>query len=464
MANTQQNSSSKEFLGTEPLGRLMVRLALPSVASQLVNILYTIIDRIFIGHIPGVGADALTGVGVCLPIIMLISSFAAFTGAGGAPLASIALGSGNKRQANIILRNSMILLGIFAILLMALFYVFKEDLLLLFGASPHTLPYGVSYLSMYLLGTFFVMAYLGLTPFLLAQGDSRFTLVAITTGAVLHIVLDVVFIFGMDMGIVGAGLASVVSQGVSALLTCVFLFRKNSAFTFERRWINPQLSLMGSILALGSAPFAMQATESLIVIVLNGTLQAYGGDVYVGTFTVLQSVFQLIFAPSNGFNQGVQPIVSYNYGAGNIPRVKQTIKRMIATTFSVVCVCTLLVIYFRGAVAQLFTEDPELVSLVVKTAPYFYLGIIVFGIQMAIQSSFVGLGQSKFSITVALMRKIVLLIPLALIFPHFFGVTGVYIAEPVSDITSVLFCTTLFALNIKRILKTPPPAATQTKQ
>ena len=452
MTKEESESTSKAFLGTEPLGRLMARLAIPTVVAQLVNLLYGIVDRIFIGHIPGVGADALTGVGVCLPVILLVASFSAFAGAGGAPLASIALGNGDSKRANRILANVVGLLVIFAVCLIAVFALFGRPLLGLFGASEVTLPYAWSYLSIYLVGTFFVMAYLGLCPFLLAQGDSKHALIAVAVGAVLNIALDPLLIFVCGMGIQGAAIASVVSQGVSAFLTVAFLQKKSSVFRIEARLVRLEGEIVRPVLALGGAPFFMQATESLIIIVLNGTLQTYGGDLYVGALTILQSILQLLFAPANGFTQGVQPIVSYSYGAHLFDRVKSACRRLIAISFAFEFICAIGVMLFPASIAHLFTEDAQLIALVGEVAPVFIAGMSLFGLQIAMQSIFMGLGQAKFSLAVATTRKIVLLIPLALILPNFFGVWGVYLAEPISDVLSVTFCTILFVANIRSIL------------
>lgn len=452
MKNVKEKTETKAFLGTEPLGRLMTRLAVPTIAAQLVNLLYGIVDRVFIGHIPGVGADALTGVGVCLPIIMLVASFSAFAGAGGAPLASIALGRSDVRHANRILGNVAVLLGLFAVMLIAVFSLFGGFLLGLFGASSVTLPYASSYLSIYLIGTFFVMAYLGLCPFLLAQGDSKHALAAVAVGAVLNIALDPLLIFAFGMGIRGAAVASVISQGVSAVLTVAFLQRKGSAFKIRLASMKPDGQIVRSVFALGGAPFFMQATESAMIVVLNGTLQAYGGDLHVGALTILQSVLQLLLVPVNGFTQGVQPIVSYSYGARLFDRVKSTCKRMVAIAFLFELVCAVGVMLFPAPIAHLFTEDAQLVSLVEQIAPVFIAGMSVFGLQVAMQSIFMGLGQAKFSLAVATARKLVLLIPLALVLPNYLGVWGVYLAEPISDVLSVAFCSTLFFTNIRSIL------------
>ncbi len=452
MEATESARDDKSFLRTEPLGRLMARLAVPTMVAQLINLLYSIVDRIFIGHIAGVGTDALTGVGVAFPLIMLVSAFSAFAGAGGAPLASIALGRRDRAHAQRILQNTVALLLAFAVLLLAVIYPLREPLLLLFGASGATLPYASSYLSIYLTGTFFVMAYLGLNPFVLAQGNSNRALAAMASGALLNIALDPVFIFVLGWGVQGAAAASVVAQGVSALVTVSYFRSANSALRLTARLERPSGAIAGKILALGGAPFFMQATESLMIIVLNGTLQAYGGDMHVAALTILQSMMQLLFVPAQGLTQGVQPIISYSYGAQLFDRVRSACKRLVGTAFALEGTCALLVILFPATVAGAFTNDAALVGLVGSVAPVFFAGMTLFGIQVAVQSIFMGLGQSKFALIVAFTRKLVLLIPLALVLPQFMGAAGVYVAEPVSDVLSVTLCSILLLANFKKLL------------
>lgn len=446
------SDNDKSFLGTEPLGRLMVRLAIPTVAAQLINLLYNIIDRMFIGHIAGVGTDALTGVGVAFPLIVLVAAFSAFAGAGGAPLASMALGRKDQNRAESILHNTVKLLFIFAVALLLIIFPLRDPILLLFGASSSTLPYASSYLAIYLTGTFFVMAYLGLNSFILAQGNSKRALVAMASGALLNIILDPVFIFAFGWGIQGAACASVISQGVSAFITLRYFCSSQSVLHIRRNLKPFDKTIVKKILALGSAPFFMQATESLVVIVLNSTLQSCGGDIYVAAFTIMQSMMQLLCVPAQGLTQGVQPVISYSYGAQLFNRVTSVCKRLIAVSFIFECTCALLLICFPAAVATAFTNDSVLIHLVQQVSPVFFAGMTLFGIQVAIQSVFMGLGQSAFSLIVAFSRKLILLIPLALIFAHLFGVAGVYLAEPIADVLSVAFCTCLFLFNYKKLL------------
>ena len=428
-------------LGTEKIGKLMLELALPSVLAQIVNVLYNIVDRIYIGRIPDVGSLALTGVGVTFPIITIISAFAGFASGGGAPLA-----------AEKILGSSTSLLLFFSVLLMAFFFVFQTPLLYLFGASDNTIGYASTYISIYLVGTVFVELAVGLNTFISCQGHARTAMCSVLIGAVVNIGLDPVFIFVLHMGVSGAALATVLSQALSAAWVLRFLTSKKSGIRLSLRTMKPDFAILGSVMALGISPFIMSATESAITIVMNHGLQTYGGDLYVGSMTILQSVLQLIFVPVNGFTNGVQPIISYNFGAGQFDRVRQTIRRMIAITFTATFVYVVFAMLRPALFAGLFTTDPELIAIVAKVLPVYIAGMAIFGLQSGVQSSFLGLGQAKISLFIALLRKVILLIPLALILPHFFGVMGVYYAEPIADVCSVVTAVTLFLCNIWKIL------------
>ena len=439
-------------LGTENITRLMISLAIPSVLAQIVNVLYNIVDRIYIGRIPGVGAVALTGVGITFPIITIISAFSGFASGGGAPLAAIALGQGKRDRAERILGNCVSMLLFFTVILMAFFFVFQKPLLYVFGASDNTIGYSSTYISIYLLGTVFVELAVGLNTFISAQGQARTAMFSVLIGAVVNIVLDPIFIFIFHMGVAGAAVATIISQALSAAWVLRFLCSEKSGIRLKKAGMKPDFFLIGQIMALGVSPFVMSATESAITIVMNHGLQVYGGDLYVGSMTILQSVLQLVFVPINGFTNGVQPIISYNFGAGKFDRVKMTIKRMISITFLAAFVYVVFAMLRPGLFARLFTTDEDLIALVKKVLPVYIAGMSVFGIQSGVQSSFLGLGQAKISLCIALLRKVILLIPLALILPRFFGVMGVYYAEPVADILSVLTTSTLFLLNIRKIL------------
>ena len=438
-----------EKLGTAPLGRLMLSLALPTVLAQLINVLYNIVDRIYIGHMQGDGNLALTGVGVTLPIITLIAAFSAFAGAGGAPLAAIELGKKDERKASLIMGNSAWLLVFFSIVLTIGFLIFKIPILHAFGASSKTITYANDYITIYLLGTIFVQLALGLNAFISGQGAAKAAMLSVLIGAVINIVLDPIFIFALHLGVRGAAFATVISQFVSAVWVVSFLKSKRSVLYLKL--VRPDKSLILKIAALGIAPFVMQSTESLVTITFNTGLQRYGGDLYVGSMSILMSIMQLIVIPVNGITQGVQPIVSYNYGAGNRLRVKETVIRLVSVCLLGTLILAGVAIFCPGIYASMFTNDAELVALTCRIMPIFFLGIAIFGIQAACQSTFLALGQAKVSLFIAMLRKIILLIPLALILPKFLGVKGIYVAEPVSDVISVIVTSVLCVITLKRI-------------
>lgn len=446
------DTKSDNKLGTEKIGKLVFSLALPAVIAQMVNVLYNIVDRMYIGHIPKIGSTALTGLGVCFPILMLISAFSAFVGSGGAPLASIQLGKGNNKEAEKILGNGVTMLLAFSLILTFGFMIFKEPLLYAFGASDKTFTYANQYLTIYLLGTIFVQAAIGLNTFITCQGQAKVAMFSVLIGAIINIVLDPIFIFVFDLGVRGAALATIISQGCSAIWVVAFLVSKRSSLRIKLSNLKPNWKIIGAIAALGVSPFIMQATESLINIVFNSGLKHYGGDVYVGSMTILQSVMQLFVLPTQGITMGTQPIISYNYGAKNHQRVKDTFKYTLIVTVIITVMATISVALFPQVFARMFTSDQELIALVVKVLPIFMAGIWIFGVQMACQSAFMGMGQAKISLFLALLRKVILLIPLAIILPSFTGVMGIYYAEPIADILAAVTTGTLFALSFKKIL------------
>ena len=440
-------------MGSESIPKLMISLAVPSVIAQLINVLYNIVDRMYIGHISGYGDVALTGVGVTFPIIMLISAFSAFIGAGGAPLSSIQLGMGNKEKAERILGNGVTVLLFFSVVLTIFFSVFKTPLLYMFGASDNTVVYAVQYIQIYLFGTIFVQLALGLNMFISSQGQAKIAMFSVLIGAVINIILDPIFIFVFHMGVQGAALATITSQAVSALWVVRFLLSEKSAIRIQAKYMKPDFKLIGSIMALGISPFIMQATESAINIVLNRGLQTYGGDLYVGSMTILQSVMQLIVVPIQGFTQGVQPIISFNFGARKFDRVKKTYRILIASTFLIATVCCILTVVFPTIFASIFTDKEDLIVLVGRVMPIFMAGIWIFGLQLGCQTTFMGLGQAKISLFIALLRKVFLLIPLALILPMITGnVMGIYYAEPISDTMAAVTAGLIFFFTRKKIL------------
>ena len=449
---------SEAALATAPIGRLMLKLAVPSVAAQVINMLYNIVDRIYIGHIPVEGPAALTGVGITFPIITLVSAFAAFAGQGGAPLASIQLGGGKREEAERILGSSAFMLLCTAAVLTAVFSLLKEPILWLFGASEATIGYAMDYIGIYLLGTVFVQLSLGLNTFISAQGRALVAMLSVLIGAVLNIVLDPIFIFGFHWGVKGAALATILSQAVSACWVAGYLCSRRSGLRIRRANLRPSRAVVARIASLGVAPFIMQSTESLVSVVLNRGMRAYGGamgDLYVGTITIMQSIMQMISMPTQGITQGVQPIMSYNYGAGSCRRVRQTFKRLISVTLAVTCSAFLLVLLFPHLLARIFTPEQELIDLAARYMPLFFGGIWALGAQMACQSTFMALGQAHTSLFLALLRKIVLLVPLALLLPRLTGsVIGVYAAEPVADFLASFTTLTLFLVRRKKLLPT----------
>ena len=449
------NHSYEERLGTDPMLRLIFRMALPAVAAQFVNLLYAIVDRVYIGHIPGIGTDALAGVGVTMSIVILISSFSAIVGAGGAPLAAIALGQGNRERAGKILGNGFVLLLLFTVVTSSLAYLFMEPVLLLTGASEHTLGYAEDYLSVYLLGTLFVELSVGLNAFINTQGRPGIAMTSVLIGAAMNIVLDPVFIFGLDMGVKGAALATILSQACSAGWVLRFLFSRQASLPLERRYMKLDKGIVLSMLALGVSPFIMASTESLVGFVLNGSLKHFG-DIHVSALAILQSAMQFASVPLVGFAQGFVPVASYNYGHGYKDRVRSCFRISLITMFSFNFVLMLLMICFPSVVASAFTDDEVLIGTVRCVMPGFLAGMTIFGLQRACQNMFVALGQARISIFIALLRKVILLIPLALLLPRFWGVNGIYAAEAISDATAAVCCTLLFAWKFPKILSRIP--------
>ena len=438
----------------------MWKLAVPSVAAQFINLLYNIVDRIYIGHIPVIGRTALTGLGVTFPIITLISAFAAFAGQGGAPLASIRLGAGDREGAERILGNSFTLLLCAAAVLTVVFQIIQRPVLMAFGASEDTIGYAMDYISIYLLGTVFVQLALGLNTFISAQGRAMTAMCSVLIGAVLNIVLDPVFIFVFNMGVQGAALATILSQAVSAAWVVLFLCSARSGLRIRRRNMRLQKAVVSRITGLGVAPFIMQSTESLVTVVLNSGLQRYGGDLYVGTLTIIQSVMQMVTMPIQGITQGVQPLMSFNYGAGNYARVRRTFWLLLRVTLTATVSAFLIVLLIPGPLAMLFNDDEELVRLVARVMPVFFGGIWAFGAQMACQSAFMALGQARTSLFLALLRKVILLVPLAIALPMVLGdVMGIYIAEPIADVLASGTTLTLFILRRKKLLPVTPSEA-----
>lgn len=447
-----RNTEKETRLATESLGKLMLTMGLPTFIAQLINLFYNIVDRMYIGHIPGSGANALTGIGLCVPIITLVAAFAQFVGAGGAPLASISLGKGDRQRAEKILANGLTMLLFFSVFMMVTFFIIKRPFLYLFGASDNTFPYANQYLSIYLLGTVFVELTLGLNTYISAQGQPKIAMISVLIGAITNIILDPIFIFLLHMGIRGGAIATVISQALSACWTFHFLKSKKASLRIKFHYMKPDLAIIKSISSLGISPFFMSITESLITVVFNRGMLLYGNDLYVGSITILQSIIQVIFTPIQGFAQGVQPIISYNYGAKNIDRVKATCRRLISITLVTSAALSILAMVFSAQVAGLFTTDPQLIAICKTSSRVFLLGMTIFGIQSGCQQSFMALSQAKKAFFFALFRKVILLVPLALILPMITNsVMGIYMAEPISDAISAIVCGMTFYRFYKKL-------------
>ena len=447
----------KDFLGTEPVGKLLLKLALPTVAAQLINMLYNIVDRIYIGHIPKVGSLALTGVGVCMPIIMIVSAFAALVSTGGAPRASIAMGKGDKEEAEHILGNCFSMQIIVSLVLTAILLLWNRPFLLAFGASENTIQYAVDYMNIYAIGTIFVQLTLGMNAFITAQGFAKTGMLSVLIGAVINIVLDPILIFGFDMGVRGAALATIISQTCSCIWVLTFLFGKKTTLRIQKKYMLLKPAICLPTLALGLATFIMQASESIISVCFNSSLLKYGGDIAGGAMTIFTSVMQFAMLPLQGLGQGAQPIISYNYGARNASRVKAAFKLLLKVDLLYAAILWITVQVFPRAFASLFTTDPALLDYTGSALRIYFAVLVIFGVQMACQMTFTSLGKAAASITVAVMRKFVLLIPLIYIMPAILTsnqTMAVYMAEPIADILAVTFTAILFTFQFRKALKT----------
>lgn len=449
-------NEDKEFLGTEPIGKLLLRLALPTLAAQIINMLYNIVDRIYIGHIPHVGAAALTGVGVCMPLIMIVSAFAALVGYGGSPRASIYLGKKDVESAEKILGNCFTMQILVSLILTAVLIIWNRDLLLAFGASENTISYANSYMNLYALGTLFVELTLGMNAFITTQGFAKTGMYSVLIGAVANIILDPVFIFLLGVGVRGAALATILSQALSCIWVVSFLCGKKTFIRIRKENLKLIPKVILPCLALGSATFIMQASESVISVCFNSSLQKYGGDMAVGAMTILTSVMQFAMLPLQGFGQGAQPIMSYNYGAKNVKRVKAAFLLLLKISMIYAVILWGCVMFFPQIFAGIFTTDAALVAFTAKALRVYLAVMFLFGIQISCQMAFNSLGRAVESIIVAVVRKFVLLIPLIYIIPQIFRAdqtTAVYMAEPVADLIAVTFTAILFSVRFKKALR-----------
>ena len=442
-------------LGRDPIGPLLLRLAVPTVTAQLVNALYNIVDRMYIGHIEGVGDLALTGLGVCFPVIMFVSALSALVGMGGGSRAVVRMGAGDPEGANAILGNCATLLVVLSVVFTILLQLVKEPMLYLFGATDNTIGYALDYLTIYLWGTIFVEISLGLNFFITAQGFSTVGMATVLIGAVINIVLDPILIFGFNMGVQGAALATITAQAVSAVWVVCFLLGKRTKLRLQRRFARLDWKVLSPVLALGVSPFIMQSTESLVNIAFNSSLKAYGGDPAVGAMTICSSIMQVFYLLFQGLSQGGQPIVGYNYGAGNLDRVKKTFRLVFTCSLVFSTLSCLAIELFPGMFVAMFNDKPELVEIAVWTLRVYAAGMFMLGVQNACQQTFVALGQAKISLFLALLRKIILLIPFVFILPHFIEnkVLAVFLAEPAADILAALTTGGMFFWRFPRILR-----------
>lgn len=448
-------NENKGFLGTEPIGKLLMKLALPTVAAQIINMLYNIVDRIYIGHIPGDGALALTGVGVCMPIIMIVSAFAALVGNGGAPRATIYMGKKDNDTAEKILGNCFFAQIIISVILTAVLLIWNRGFLMAFGASENTIEYAVAYMNIYAIGTIFVQITLGMNMFITAQGFAKTGMLSVLLGAVTNIILDPVFIFGFDMGVRGAALATIISQALSCIWVLIFLFGKKTVLKLKKSYMVLKKDIILPCLALGLSVFIMQASESVISVCFNSSLLKYGGDIAVGAMTILTSVMQFAMLPLQGLGQGAQPIISYNYGAGNRKRVTGAFKLLLKCSLFYSVLFWAVVMLMPQVFVGMFTTDAAL-AVFTRSALRIYMAVVgLFGIQIACQITFGALGNAKASILVAVMRKFVLLIPLIYLMPAILSgdkTRAVYMAEPVADILAITFTGILFIFQFKKSL------------
>ena len=448
-------NENKEMLGTAPIGRLLFKLAVPTVVAQLINMLYNIVDRIYIGHMPGDGSFALTGVGVCMPIIMIISAFAALIASGGAPKASICMGKNDKESAEKILGGCFSLQLIISASLTAVLLIWNKDLLLMFGASENTIDYASSYMSVYAIGTVFVQLTLGMGAFITAQGFAKTGMMTVLIGAVSNIILDPIFIFGFKLGVRGAALATILSQAISCAWVLIFLSGKRTYLKLQSKYMRIDGKLVFPCVALGLSAFIMQSSESVISVCFNSSLLKYGGDIAVGAMTILTSVMQFAMLPMQGIAQGAQPISSYNYGAKNTERVKKTFRLLLTTCLIYSLTIWAVIMAFPSIFAGIFTPDADLIEFTSKALRIYCAVLGIFGIQIACQMTFVSTGNAPCSIIVAIVRKFVLLLPLIYLMPQLIEnkTMGVYLAEPVADVIAVTFTAVLFAIQFRKSLK-----------
>ena len=430
------------------IAKNIMSLAVPMTAAQLINVLYSVVDRMYLGRLPG--HLALTGLGLTIPIVSIIMGFANLCGTGGAPLCSICRGRGDQEEAERVMGNAFTLLLIFGGAVTALFLIFKRPILYLFGASDATYPYADAYMTVYLLGTVFVMIGLGINPFINAQGFSRMGMMTVALGAVVNIVLDPIFIFWLDLGVQGAAWATVIAQGCSAVWVLVFLTGRKAALRLRPRYMVLKPARVRKIVSLGLSGFFMNLTNSLVQVVCNATLQVYGGDLYVGVMTIINSLREVFMMPIHGLSNGAQPVTGYNYGAGLYSRVRQSIRFSVAGTVGCAALFWAAAMVFPGALIRIFNGDAEMLAAGVPAMRIYFCLFIPMSLQMAGQGVFVSLGRSRQAIFFSLLRKAVINAPLTVLLPVWMGTDGVFVAEAVSQLVGGLACIITMYLTVYR--------------
>ena len=446
--------NSENKLGTQDVKSLLTSLAIPAIIGQVVSLIYNIVDRMYIGHIKDIGSLALTGIGICSPLLIIMSAFAVLIGIGGSPRASIKMGEGDRTGAEKIIGNCFSFLIVMSIILTIVFLFFNKKLLILFGASDTTLTYALEYMNIYSIGIIFVMISIGMNPFISAQGYAKVSMFTISLGAILNIILDPIFIYVLDMNVKGAALATIISQGISAFWIYYFSTRKSS-LKIKRNNYKIDFQLMKPVFYLGLSPFMMQISESFIMIAFNSELQKYGGDLTVGAMTIAVTASNFLFLPISGITQGAQPIMSYNFGAKNKQRMEETFKYMIKSIMTFTFIFFIGIMIFPRVFIELFTKDGQLVEITVKYLRIYMAGTLAMGIQVACQHTFLALGNAKTSLFLSLLRKIILLIPLIYTLPLFFNnkVFAVFLAEPIADIMAGTITGILFYRYFTKTLK-----------
>lgn len=452
LSNKNQNNDE---MATASIGKLLLKLAVPAIVAQVINALYNVVDRMYIGNMADVGAIALTGVGITMPIIVIITAFSALVGMGGAPKASAKLGEQDLKGAEKIVGNCLTMLIIISIILTTVIHFTMEPMLMMFGASADTISYAMDYLRIYVSGTIFVQLTMGMNAFITAQGFAKFSMCTVLIGAALNIILDPIFIFGFGMGVKGAAVATVISQAVSAIWVMKFLLGKKTRLKIRKENLKLEANIILPVIALGLSPFVMQSTESLVQITLNTNLRSLGGDTAVGAMTIISSITQMFLMPLMGITQGAQPILSYNFGAKNFDRVKKTFKIFMMATVTWTMIAWSVGMLMPQVLIRMFTNDPILTDMAVWAMRIFIAGTCMMGAQITCQQTFVSLGEAKISLFLAMLRKIILLIPLVFLFAYGlkWEVFGVLMAQPVADILAATTTILVFSIQFPKILR-----------